>query len=91
MCLIPAKQLTFLVEIGDFQFGNQKLRLTSSQHYANLTINCFRCCWIKVKDDEERSKLQLVQIGGVFSRVAKIIVWRESFQKVLKEERKGCS
>jgi hypothetical protein len=24
-------------------------------------------------------------------RVAKIIVWRESFQKVLKEERKGCS
>ena len=38
VCLIPTEQTTFLVEIGDFQSGNQKPRPKSSQHFANLKI-----------------------------------------------------
>ena len=36
VCLIPTKQRIFLVEIGDFQSGNQKPRPTSSQHFAKF-------------------------------------------------------
>ena len=36
MCLIPTKQTTFLVEIGDLQSENQKPRPTSSQHFAKF-------------------------------------------------------
>ena len=36
VCLIPTKKLTFLVEIGDFQSGNQKPRPKSSQHFAKF-------------------------------------------------------
>ena len=36
VCLIPTKPLTFLVEIGDLQSGNQKPRPKSSQHFAKF-------------------------------------------------------
>ena len=92
VCLIPTKQLTFLVEVGDFQSKNQKPRPTSSQHFANLKkLIVLGFVELNSKMMRDDPNFNWFKQEGSPREVAKIIVWCESFQSVLKEERKGCS
>ena len=91
--------VSYTNQANDISCGNMRLSISKSEAWTNkFSTLCKLKDLIVLGVVELKSKMtrndpnfNWFKQKGSPRKVAKIIVWRESFQKVLKEERKGCS